>query len=241
MSSVKVLLFQKNINTDLTKDQKQNISKARADFLILPRFFPAPAKINSEIFDLEKKYLDRILEISEYHKGVVLGGSIFRKENGKVYESLPIVQDVNLVDYYNLRSGEEVYSLKPEKGEGDSIYILHGVRFAIVSGKDFELDGLFQHLSDESIELLFHSSDRNLEPNDFAIYKDDLIKVSEISKKYNLTIVRCEGTGFLEGKEKSGRSYYSSPTGIKWKLGESENKSEILKNLNISLSKKIPL
>jgi hypothetical protein len=40
MANLKVIIFQKNINSDLTKDQKLKISAAKADFLILPRFFP---------------------------------------------------------------------------------------------------------------------------------------------------------------------------------------------------------
>jgi hypothetical protein len=153
MANLKVIIFQKNINSDLSKDQKLKISAAKADFLILPRFFPYFETPREGIELKESFYLDKILEISEYHKGVVIGGSIFRKVDGVYVESIPIVKDVTLVDYYNVRTGGKIGGLTLSSQEGDSIYILHGARFSILPGPDILEESQMSYLKNEKIEL----------------------------------------------------------------------------------------
>lgn len=241
MANIKVLIFQKNINSDITKDHKSKIAAARADFLILPRFFPFFENPSPGIEERESKYLDRILEISESHKGVIIGGSIFRKVNGDYVESVPIVKDVTLVDYYNYRSDGKIGNFKTVPGDGDSFYILHGARFAILPGKDIENPKFLDDLKKEKIELIFNPMDIENSSSDFQNYQSDLKKYSEISKEYNLNIIRSSGFGKILDKEYSGRSFYTSQTGIKWKLGEEENHQELLKTVNVNIFENFPV
>jgi hypothetical protein len=236
MANIKILILQKNINLDLSKDQKLNISKAKADFLILPRFYPSSIKISDELEILEKKYLDRILEISEYHKGIILGGSIFRKLDDKMVESSPIVQEIRVIDYHNNKINGTINQYQIHGIESESIYILNGIRFAFLSGDEEKIPNIFEEIYKEKVDLVFISSSQILSENDFEKYKNDLNHYYELSKKFNLNIFKCNGIGYFNNIELSGRSFYSSPSGIKWKLGETENKSEIIKNISITVS-----
>lgn len=241
MANIKVIIFQKNINTDITKDQKAKIAAARADFLILPRYYPYFEDPQPGIEERESKYLDRILEISESHRGVVIGGSIFRKQNGLYVESVPIVKDVTLVDYYNYRSDGTVGSFETRAGDGDSFYILHGARFAILPGRDILNQKHLEDLKKEKIELIFNPMDVEASEGDFMSYQNELKKYSEISKNFNLNVIRSSGFGKISGKELSGRSFYTSQTGVKWKLGEQENFQEIIKTVNVNIFENFPV
>lgn len=241
MANLKVIIFQKNINSDLTKDQKLKISAAKADFLILPRFFPYFEVPREGIELKESFYLDKILEISEYHKGVVIGGSIFRKVDGVYVESIPIVKDVTLVDYYNVKTGGKIGGLTLPPQEGDSIYILHGARFSILPGPDILEESQMSYLKNEKIELVFNLQDCTDSNTEFKEYQEELKKYAEISKEYNLNIIRSSGFGKIEQRELTGRSFYTSQTGIKWKLGESENKTELIKTVNVNIYESFPV
>lgn len=235
MSVIKVIIVQKNLSEPISSDQRNKIVKERADFLILPRYYPS-FKGKDPVY--EKEHLDAVLEVSEYHKGIVLGGSYFRKSEGAVLESAPLVKDVNLVDYSNVKNS--VKSSVSDIDSGEYIYILNGIRFGVFIGEDFNNEAFFSELAKEKIELLFHIHSVILGKNDFSDYKQDLEKYAQISGKFGLNIIRCCGFGKFDGKEYSGRSLYSSPQGIKWKLGENENNSELIKTLNVSLSDRIP-
>ncbi len=241
MANIKVIIFQKNINTDLTKEQKSKISAAKADFCILPRFFPYFETPKEGIETKESFYLDKILEISEYHKGVVIGGSIFRKVDGVYVESIPIVKDVTLVDYYNVRTPGKVGELNLPAQEGDSIYILHGARFSILPGMDILEDSQMASLKKEKIELVFNLQDCSNSPSEFLDYQSELKKYAEISKEFNLNVIRSSGIGKVGERELTGRSFYTSQTGVKWKLGEQENQTELIKTVNVNIYESFPV
>jgi hypothetical protein len=241
MANIKVIIFQKNINNELSKEQKAKISSAKADFLILPRFFPYFEKASEGIQTKESFYLDKILEISEYHKGVVIGGSIVRKIDGNFVESIPIVKDVTLVDYYNFRSGTTIGDLKINPQDGDLIYILNGARFSILPGEDILKTENLEILKKEKIELVFNPNDSYNSNDEFLNYQTDLKKFLEYSQMYNINIIRTCGLGKVNGRELTGRSFYTSQTGVKWKLGEAENQSEIIKTVNVNIFESFPV
>jgi len=242
MSIIKVTLFQKDINTPLTKEDKNKISSQKSDFLIFPRFFPQTEKSSALIDHLEysKKYLDMIMEASEHHKGVVIGGTMLRKENGLLIESCPIVQDVNLVDYSNLRSGDTIIGLKIAKSDSEPIHILNGVRFAILPGVDFDNAEYREFVAKEKVELIIQPAVIFNSLDDSANYLRDLKRYAEIAKELNLNIVRVTGIGNLGGKELSGRSLHASPVGIRWKVADFENKTSIIKTINVTVMENFP-
>lgn len=240
MSNVKVTIFQKNINTAITKEQKTKLIAQKSDFLILPRFFPFPEGWSSNQEQKEKKYLDKILEISEYFKGVILGGSIFRKDGKHFIESYPLVQDVNLVDYYNLRTSDEIGTIPIKGMEGDSFYILGGVRFAILPGQELRNEAFLQKVQDEKVELIFNHSSPFMGIGELEAYQNDLQYYAQLSEKYKVNIVRCCGIGNFGEFSLTGRSFYTAENGIRWKVAPQENVQEIIKTVNISIRENLP-
>lgn len=106
MASAKVTLFQKHINRPVSNEQKSKLSKEKSDFLLLPEFFPFYDLYSSpeNLSDKSKILSDELLQISEYYKGIIIGGSMFRKDSSGVLRiGVPIVQDLMVVDWYDKR------------------------------------------------------------------------------------------------------------------------------------------
>ncbi|MCE9500718.1 MAG: amidohydrolase [Leptospira sp.] len=233
MPSSKVTLFQKNINSEISKDQKQKLLSQKSDFLILPEYFPflEPGDSIRNSISKSKENLDRILEISEYYKGVIIGGSIFREENGKIFNSCPIVQNVTLIDWYDKRiPGPNEKEI--QNGDSSGIYIMNSIRFGILCGNESADEKILQNFSDEKIQVLFHlfaDTDSSTKES-YDKYLDHYLK---LSKQYSFHILHVCGTGNIFGKNMEGRSLYASPSGINWKVGMSENNSEVIKTVSI--------
>lgn len=239
MPNVKITIFQKNINSTISKEQKVKLISQNSDFLVFPRFFPFLDGWSSKQETKEKKFLDLILEISEYYKGVVIGGSIFRKEGKNYIESFPIVKDVNLIDYYNLHTGDSLGNIKILPSSSECIFTLNGIRFAILPSKDFQNPKLLQQVKEEKIELIFNPDFVELSPQENQIYNQELSHYSNISKEYQFQIVRACGIGSFGEFVLSGRSFYASTFGIRWKVAPTENQTEIIKTINVTLKEGI--
>lgn len=235
MPSIKVTIFQKNINIPFSKEQKAKIAAQNSDFLILPRFFPFFDGWSSQQETKEKKFLDQILEISEYHKGVVIGGSIFRKDGKNYIESYPIVKDVNLIDYYNLRSEDSLGNIKVMPCNSEFIFTLNGIRFAVLPGRDLHNPELFEQVKSEKIELIFNPDFTELSPQEAQVYNSELSTYTNIVKDTSLQIVRVCGIGNFGEFVLSGRSFYATPSGIRWKVASTENQIEVIKTVNVAL------
>ncbi|MCB1180313.1 MAG: amidohydrolase [Leptospiraceae bacterium] len=240
MSNIKISIFQKNINKELTKEQKSKIASQKSDFLLFPKNFPFSDGWSSNQEEKEKKYIDQLLEVSEYHKGVIIGGSIFRKKDNNWIESVPIVQDLNFIDYYDISSDSSIGNIMIKGIESESIFILGGVRFAILAGNDVFNKSHLEKISGEKIELVFNPISLIVNNENTLPYQDDLDKYADLCKEYKLHIIRSCAIGSFGEIEFLGRSFYASETGIKWKVAESESKSEILKTVNVSLLENLP-
>ncbi len=239
MPNIKVTIFQKNINLPISKEQRSKLISQNSDFLILPRFFPFFDGWSSQQETKEKKFLDSILEISEYYKGVVIGGSIFRKEGKNYIESYPIVKDINLIDYYNLHSGDSLGNIKILSSNSEPIFTLNGVRFAILPAKDFQNTKLLNQIKEEKIELVFNPDFVNVSPQESQTYTQELTTYSNLAKEYQLQILRACGIGNFGEFVLSGRSFYATTSGIRWKVAPTENQLEIIKTINITLKEGI--
>jgi hypothetical protein len=237
MHSIKVTLFQKAIGEPITRDQRTKLIAQRSDFLILPRLYATAQQSPEKLALDEKKYLDKVIEISEYYKGVIVGGTIFRHIGKKLVESCPIVQDLSLVDYYNLRSESIISGTKIETSDSETIFILSGIRFAIIAGNEYKDEIIINKLKDEKINIVFcMDSPLNNGDSDPVEYESDLKEFSELAKNFVPNVTRTTGVGIsLEGKKLSGRCLYAAPDGLKWKVALSENSLEIIKTVNISL------
>ncbi|PJZ69354.1 amidohydrolase [Leptospira perolatii] len=232
MASVKITLFQKDIPQPVSSDQRSKLSKEKSDFLLLPMYFPGGGTGSPEsLASRSKGLLDELLAISEVYKGVIVGGCMFRKDDeGALRISVPIVQNVVLVDWYDVKDlSPEDQPAKP--GSGENVLILGGYRFGLFAGKELEDGERLNRLKSENVNLAFHIdclSDNGID------YSDDLKKYSEISSKYGLFLLRSSGFGSVFGKKRIGRSLLSTPTGVTWKVAENEKEKEIIKTVNIN-------
>ncbi|PJZ67639.1 amidohydrolase [Leptospira wolffii] len=232
MTSVKITLFQKDLSQPVAPEQRSKLSKEKSDFLLFPLYFPGGGAGTPEsLAGKSKALLDEILAVSEVYKGAILGGGMFRRdEEGKLRFSIPIVQNVVLVDWYDVKI------LSPEDspaipGNGDHALILGGFRFGILAGKEIEETTVFEKLKDEKVNLAFHLDsvqESGLE------YGQDLKKYADLSAKYGLFLLRSSGYGSPFGKKRIGRSLLSTPTGVTWKVAETEQEKEIIKTVNIN-------
>ncbi len=199
----------------------------------MPEYFPfydlssTPEKLSEK----SKILSDELLQISEYYKGVIIGGSMFRKGDfGKLKISVPIIQDVVVVDWYDKRelsSEENVAS----PGDAETIFIMGGFRFGIVAGKEIANSERLEELKSQNVNLLFHI-DSVSEP-DFT-HAQDLERYVKLSAQYGIFIARVSGVGSSLGHAGVGRSLLSTSSGVNWKVAESEKDKEVIKTVMIN-------
>ncbi|PJZ40054.1 amidohydrolase [Leptospira kmetyi] len=233
MASAKVTLFQKQINQPVSSDQKSKLSKEKSDFLLLPEYFPLydSSSTPEKLADKSKALSDELLQISEYYKGVIIGGSIFRKDDsGKLRISVPIVQNVVVVDWYDKRE------LSPEEkkavpGDAETIFIMGGFRFGIVAGNEIKNPARLEELKSQNVNLLFHI-DSVLESD--SSHAQDLERYAKLSSQFDIFIARVGGVGSALGRKGIGRSLLSTSSGVNWKVAESEKDKEVIKTVTIN-------
>ncbi|APH42204.1 Amidohydrolase [Leptospira interrogans serovar Copenhageni/Icterohaemorrhagiae] len=233
MASAKVTLFQKHINRPVSNEQKSKLSKEKSDFLLLPEFFPFYDLYSSRenLSDKSKILSDELLQISEYYKGIIIGGSMFRKDSSGVLRiGVPIVQDLMVVDWYDKRE------LFPEEnsasaGDSETIFIMGGFRFGIVAGKEIQNPQRLKELKSQNVNLLFHV-DFTLESD--STHAQDLERYAKLSSEYDIFIARIGGVGSALGRNCVGRSLLSTSSGINWKVAESEKDKEVIKTVMIN-------
>ncbi len=199
----------------------------------MPEYFPfydlssTPEKLSEK----SKILSDELLQISEYYKGVIIGGSMFRKDGfGKLKISVPIIQDVVVVDWYDKRelsSEENVAS----PGDAETIFIMGGFRFGVVAGKEIRSSERLEELKSQNVNLLFHI-DSVSEP-DFT-HAQDLERYAKLSAEYGIFIARVSGVGSSLGRAGVGRSLLSTSSGVNWKVAESEKDKEVIKTVTIN-------
>jgi predicted amidohydrolase len=229
MPTIKISIYQKDIHKKFTKDQISKIAGQRANFLLLPEGFPHFFQADSPSLATkhEKEYQDHLLEISETYQGVIMGGSHYRKNaDGHLVSSSPIVQSLVLVDFYDKKNPS---SLEKDlcKGETESIFIMGGLRFGIMVGEDINDGQIWNQFQTEGIEVIFHLSSEI----SGRTYEEDLDFFSKLSKDTKIHIIRVCGIS----EKKPGRSLYASPSGINWKVGKSEEFTEVFKTLSVTV------
>lgn len=217
----------------VTADQKSKLSKEKSDFLLLPEYFPLYDSSSSpeKLADKSKFLSDELLQISEYYKGVIIGGSIFRKDDsGKLRISVPIIQNVVVVDWYDKR---ELLSEEQTAASGDAetIFIMGGFRFGIVAGNEIKDRSRLEELKSQNVNLLFHV-DSVLESD--SSHAQDLERYAKLSSEFDIFIARVTGVGSALGRKGIGRSLLSTSSGVNWKVAESEKDKEVIKTVTIN-------
>ena len=83
------------------------MAELQSDFLLLPPYFFADDNLKS-LDALKEKFRyahDWLLKLSKVYKGVVIGGTLLRNEDGSknTYVSTPILKNTQVIDWYNKR------------------------------------------------------------------------------------------------------------------------------------------
>ncbi len=229
MPTIKISIYQKDLHRKFTKDQIQKIAAQKANFLLLPEGFPHffDAASPSLATKHEKEYQDHLLEISEIYQGVIMGGSHYRiNAENQLVSASPILQSVVLVDFYDKKNPSK-QELDVTRGQTESIFIMGGLRFGILVGDDIDDEKIWSEFKSERIEVVFHLSSEHSE----RTYEEDLDFFSRLSKETKMHIIRVCGIS----EKLPGRSLYASPSGINWKVGKSEENTEVFKTLSVTV------
>jgi len=225
---MKVTIFQRELGRKFSSQEYTKLKKEKSDFLLLPqRSLFLPSSNPSEAVSDYSSHLNELLDASVHYSGVLIGGTLFRKSEIGIHESVPIIKDVSLIDHYDLKTS----SISPvQPGSSETVFIMAGVRFSILVGNDILNETYTREISDKDIRILFYLDS---EPSQ-RTYEEDLEFFSELSRNRNWNVFRV--CGYKEEFGIPGRSLLSTPSGIQWKVGKSEEYKDILKTIHFAHS-----
>ena len=107
------------------------------------------------------------------------------------------------------------------------VFILEGIRFAVMTGADFQDEKNIKQLGKQNVTLLFVLVTSPAPEN----REKDKEKIIELSKQFSLDIIRCNATGRFMNSSMAGQSLIANPTGIGWQVPPHEESREILKTI----------
>ncbi len=239
MPIIRVTIFQKNLNEGIHIHLLKKLSNTDSDFLVLPEYFIADVNVKNylELKNRSKIALEWLAKLSHIYKGILIGGSLIREENEKLYNSCPIFYKGELIDWYSKRELTSEEKKYLSFGEEPGIFILNGIRFGVLICNDINNPRLLKELYENDVRLIFvvvASLKKNEDQQ--TKYKRDEELFLKPAKLYNQTIVKCSSVGSIFDKPLQGRSLLATPSGILWRVSPQEEDKEILKTLIISLS-----
>ena len=222
---MKITFFQKKLNSKITSTELTKLSKEKSDFLLFPAGFAI--QLTHSIPESITRYdsiLDQLMNVSENFKGVILGGTLIRKDSrGKSVESVPIVQDLNFIDHYDLQIPT---NSNLSVGDSETIFIMAGVRFGLLAGVDYENPEILEKLQKKGIQTVFILDGAK----NSRTYEDDLDYFFNLAKNYSFNVFRI--CGYDLDRSRLGRSLVATPTGIQWKVGKMEEDKDIIKTIH---------
>lgn len=240
MGVIKVSIYQKSIPDGLNLSIYKKLAALKSDFLIFPEYFYADTAVKDygSLLDKSQYAMDWLQKLNDTYKGIILGGSVLRKEDsGKTRSSCPVITGGTIVDWYNKRSlSPEESALSVVPGNEPGIYILGGHRFAILLGDDIKNKDYLKELADMGIRLIFAmvaspKKDESAESKQ----ERDLDIFAGPAAEYGLHIVKCGGTGTLVNQPLQGRSLVVAPSGISWRVAPHEEEMEIIKTVMLNV------
>jgi len=224
---MKITFVQKQLNSKFTDNELLKISKERSDFILFPArvlldFHHSP----QESVNRYDSILDQWMDVSEKHKGVLIAGTMYRKlANGSIIESVPIIQDLNFIDHYDLQKPNAPIT---QTSESETVFIMAGVRFGLLAGKDYEDQTILESLQKKGIQTVFILDGLV----NTRSYEEDLEYFFQMAQDYDFNIFRI--CGYDTKKKILGRSLVATPSGIQWKVGKMEEDKDIIKTIHFA-------
>ena len=237
MAVLRVSIFQKDLTESLNASTLKSLSRLKSDFLLLPEYFYADSNIKDQqaLLDTQERAKNWLLSLSKSYKGSVIGGTFVHDEGEGSRLGIPLVQNGEILDWYDkskLDENEKKVASPNKNGEG--IFILGGVRFAVSSYSDTSERAFWEKLSQDEIKLIFLLSNFENSTQQKKI-KEQLLSIAE---KHILNIVLCCGVGknFQFTKTLKACSAVITPYGISWQISRAEEKQQVIKTVLLNHS-----
>ncbi|MFN3605496.1 MAG: carbon-nitrogen hydrolase family protein [Leptonema sp. (in: bacteria)] len=238
MPILKVTIFQKNLNEGLNLNLIKKLSSLDSDFLVFPEYFLVDLSVKTydDLKNRSKPAIEWLTKLSNSYKGIIIGGSLIKEDQGKFYNSCPVVYKGDVIDWYSKRELTEEESKYLTPGLESGIFILNGIRFGVLICNDVNNHQLLKELHENSVSLIFVIvASLKKEETIETKYKRDEELFLNPAKKYHQTIIKCSSVGNIFKKPLQGRSLLATPLGIPWRVSPEEEDKEILKTLVISI------
>jgi len=236
MGIIRISIFQKSLPEGLNLGTLKKLASVKSDFLLLPEYFFADSTLKDHREALEKSQhaVDWLLKLNESYKGIIIGGSVIRKEGDRYFNASPIISDGLVVDWYRKRNLMEREQALMSPGTETGIFILGGQRFAVLICADVLKPEYFEELHQAGIKLVFTvmNSPYREETPEVKHARDEELFLKP-ARKYGMYIAKCCSAGSIFGHRVQGRSLVATPTGISWRVAPQEEDQEILKTVMI--------
>lgn len=238
MGIIKVSIFQKFLPEGLTLTTYKKLSVLKSDFLILPEYFFADGSLKDHKEAAEKSQLavEWLQKLNEVYKGIIIGGSVIRKEGDVYYNMAPVISEGIVVDWYKKRRLMEGEAKFIAPGTDPGVFILRNQRFSVLICADVLEKRHFQEISEMGIKLVFSvmNSPYREETQEEKFARDEDI-FGRPAREYGMHIIKCCSAGTIFGRRLQGRSLVAAPSGISWRVSVAEEDKEILKTVTIDV------
>jgi predicted amidohydrolase len=192
------------------------ISKSDADFFVLPEFFTIPGGDYKKNYGLEEYWQ------SCNFSGYIIGGSIMEKAQDNFYNTC-----------YIFRNGQEVAKYRKINITRDEIElgVSHGNETLCLNTPFGKIGVLIcaDCINAETIDRVASQSDYvflpiSLTDPNHPKFEGHPVSVN-ISRKYNVTVVKVAKIGIFDGKKLVSKSAVTIPIGVIFEAGEEEELS----------------
>jgi predicted amidohydrolase len=234
MPLINITIFQKNLNEGLNFNVMKKLLNIKSDIMVFPEYINIDSNIKSinEVQDQSKVALDWLLKLNNTYKGIIIGGSLIKKdEEGKLYNACPIIYNNEIIDWYYKKNLAPYEKKILTAGKEPGIFILNNIRFGVLIGEDFLDSSNIDELTKQNIKLIiiinktFEKEDNN--------HEEILLNYA---KQNNQVFIKCDAVGTLFEKKLIGKSSLITPNGISWHVTPKEFENQILKNLMVQMN-----
>ncbi len=182
MEKIKVILYQKSLGIEVSRNDLREMAEFRPHFVCFPEYFFVNRRLGNhgQTHLNQKRQIERISLISEALETVVIGGTMPELADGVMYNTTYIYQNGEEIGFYrkkNLFFAEEGI-ITP--GKELKVFSAHGIKFGILICADVFHDDSFQFMKDNGARIIFSPT--------FSLIKDE--PVEEKFKRDNDIYVR---------------------------------------------------